>query len=87
MQGLTFDSLSNALLGTTNDQLFSVDPLTGIATPIGAAGQLASDGFERVQALAFDPNNSVAPIPAALPLFFSAIAGLGFLGRRRKKAA
>jgi len=30
---------------------------------------------------------SAVPIPAALPLFLSAIAALGFLGRRRKKMA
>ena len=27
------------------------------------------------------------PLPAALPLFLSALAGLGFFGRRRSKAA
>ncbi len=30
---------------------------------------------------------SVAPLPAALPLFLSALAGLALLGRRQRKKA
>jgi hypothetical protein len=38
-----------------------------------------------VQGLSFAQVNSVVPIPAALPLFASALAGLGVLQWRRKK--
>ena len=32
------------------------------------------------------PTISAVPLPAALPLFLSALAGLGFVGRRRRQA-
>jgi hypothetical protein len=32
-------------------------------------------------------NSAVAPLPASLPLFVSAIGGLGMLGWRRKRRA
>jgi hypothetical protein len=37
--------------------------------------------------LAFDFTPSTVPIPAALPLFVSALAGLGWFGHRRRKQA
>ena len=39
--------------------------------------------------LTFDVNKSVPEVPilAALPLFMSALAGLGFIARRRQKLA
>jgi hypothetical protein len=35
----------------------------------------------------FDFVGSTVPIPAALPLFASALVGLGWFGHRRRKAA
>ena len=43
----------------------------------------ASDRVLHVEAFA----TAVTPIPAALPLFISALGGLGYLGWRRRKAA
>lgn len=53
-------------------------------------------GFNRTNSWAFDVLNvnsavvvppSVIPIPAALPLFLTGLAGLGFIARRKKQAA
>jgi hypothetical protein len=55
-------------------------------------GQFYSHLFANITSLAFDnsgtgnlriDNISAVPIPAALPLFGSALAGLGFIARRR----
>lgn len=43
----------------------------------------SSNGSVHVEAF----NTTVTPIPAALPLFLSAIGGLGFVGWRRRKSA
>lgn len=50
--------------------------------PLGAAGSGAN-----ISSAGILTNVSPVPLPVTLPLFLSALAGLGFLSRRRKKAA
>jgi hypothetical protein len=47
----------------------------------------ASDAFQSFNGYVHVAQISATPIPAALPLFVSALGGLGFLGWRRRKAA
>ena len=43
--------------------------------------------YQYVTDISFDTPSLATPLPAALPLFASGLAGLGLLGWRRKKAA
>jgi hypothetical protein len=53
----------------------------------GASPEAAGEfRFGGTSGLNFDINFATTPIPAALPLFASALAGLGFVGWRRKRA-
>lgn len=59
-------------------------------TPTGGQLSLATPNAPRYNTNVFGPPSltvSTVPVPAALPLFLSALAGLGFFGRRRKRAA
>jgi hypothetical protein len=77
---------------------FAADPSDFVrGTNVLVAQMLASDySFEglRLEGLvdvrghvAFSPDPPSVPLPAALPLFATGLAGLGLLGWRRKKAA
>ncbi|MEQ9122195.1 MAG: DUF4394 domain-containing protein [Alphaproteobacteria bacterium] len=46
-----------------------------------------SRDFGTLDGFAVAPNTSAVPVPASLPLFLSAMVGLGLMGRRRKRAA
>ena len=58
--------------------LFTIDPLTAGSVLIGNTG-FAPEG------IAVAP--PAVPLPAALPLFATALAGMGLLGWRRKRKA
>jgi hypothetical protein len=70
--------------------------LTGASSYAVAAGDLLSIAFMKAPTSSFGSLSGVAaaftftattPIPAALPLFASALVGLGWFGRRGKKKA
>lgn len=46
-----------------------------------------SRDFGTLDGFAVSPNASAVPVPASLPLFLSAMVGLGLMGRRRRRAA
>jgi hypothetical protein len=72
LQGSTFSTLAS---------MFTVDKATGALTPIGLV-----DGADGVTgAFGLSIATTVIPVPAALPLLCSALAGLGFVGHRRRK--
>ena len=55
-----------------------VDPITGAQTTVSSGGSLVAP---------FDIVVAPTPPPAALPLYGTGLAVLGFLGWRRRKAA
>jgi len=68
-----------AILKTGSDRTLGIiDPTTGIASAIG----ILSDKFAGI---AFSRGISVVPLPAALPLFGTGLAVMGFIGWRRKR--
>ena len=48
--------------------------------------EIVGDGFV-IASIELEGDISAVPVPAALPLFVSALAGMGFLGWRRKRIA
>ncbi|QIE57611.1 VPLPA-CTERM sorting domain-containing protein [Pikeienuella piscinae] len=86
-----------SLQDANGDELFSTGTLltnitSGNAFLFGAgAGDYflvvdGSQGPNRNGAALYDLNISAVPVPAALPLLLTGIAGLGFMSRRRKAA-
>ncbi len=71
--GLIFNSVTFVIAVTAG---FSLDSISNIWFQYGT--DLAEPSF------AFDPDPPEVPLPAAFPLLVTALAGLGFLGRRRK---
>jgi len=69
---------SAIVFATANGNLYTIDTTTAVPSLIGSLG--VNPG-----GLAFVPT-SVVPLPAALPLFLSALAGLGLMGWRRRQA-
>ncbi|MHA1600392.1 MAG: VPLPA-CTERM sorting domain-containing protein [Alphaproteobacteria bacterium] len=78
-------TLSDAILNPFNGLFF------GIVSDMAILSIRLLEGSQVALFETFDMSNarivSAVPIPAALPLFLSAIAALGFMGRRRKKLA
>jgi hypothetical protein len=79
----------NALVGNTNLSLLHI----GLAASLGCAGtpsatcQVSNDGPDSFIAIAQPGSPAVVPLPPAIWLFGSGIAGLVVLGRRQKQAA
>ena len=68
----------------------SIGPITGssfIATGISFPTSAGALAFSSAGNATFTATVSAVPLPAALPLFATGLAGLGLLGWRRKKAA
>jgi hypothetical protein len=59
--------------------------LSGGALYVNWQGQIFNPGYQVV--VNFDNPATVVPVPAALPLFATGLAGLGWLARRRRKQA
>ncbi len=53
----------------------------------GSLTPTADNGEQHTQVLSNEADPQVVPIPAALPMLAAAVAGLGFAGWRRKRAA
>ncbi|MFQ5563065.1 MAG: hypothetical protein ACE5FO_05805 [Parvularculaceae bacterium] len=94
--GLSFDDIDHASLNTDNvgqliieTNLMAANTFTFAgALAWAAAGQLASwIRFEFVDTEFYVNAISTIPIPGALPLLLSGLAGLGFASRRRRKTA
>ncbi len=91
---VTFADLSTQLLATEIPNGFG-NPATffGIVSDMAILSIRLLEGTQGAPTAnfeTFDMTNvrvSAVPIPAALPLFLSALAALGFLGRRRKQMA
>lgn len=76
-------TFSGVVQGPNNGQTFN--HLFNNVTSISF--QNAGRGNVRIDDLNLSiPNSSVVPVPAALPLFLTGMAGLGLYGRRRRKA-
>ena len=77
--------------GGTGTGSFLVDTVPGLATAILGLTNLASFSFTPDANLSFvqfdnaQVSLATTPIPAALPLFASALVGLGVIGGRRKQ--
>jgi hypothetical protein len=96
-------SLANAVLASwtvstaDNTNRSDAGTFSGTGPYAVAAGQLLTLTFAKSLAQSFGSLNGVAvafdfvgstvPIPAALPLFMSALVGLGWFARRRREAA
>ncbi|HVT53620.1 MAG TPA: hypothetical protein VHE77_18705 [Dongiaceae bacterium] len=76
------DSLGNSLYDSFGDQAYSGDE----GTPLFSIGTYNFEDFSGGHATLTISAIAATPVPAALPLFASAIAGLGFVGWRRKRA-
>jgi hypothetical protein len=76
MNMVAFDSYSNTLYGSDGRGLFIIDTITGDAELV-----THFDNPIRIRSMAFAP--SVVPIPAAVWLFGSALAGLGWMRRKQ----
>ena len=67
--------------GVGSNGIFSIDISTGATIPLPSSINIAD-------ALAFSSvASTVIPLPAAFPLFATALAGMGLLGWRRKRKA
>ena len=75
---LAFDPAGLGFTLDLSGYLYGLNVMSGAFFPIG------STGVSDMAGLAFAPENTV-PVPAALPLFATGLAGLGWLARRRKK--
>lgn len=79
--------------GTLFSDIEQIRNSPGIDVSIELAWYTAAGGVEtyllgeRLRAHGEIQGVAVVPIPAALPLFLSALAGLGFMGWRRRRAA
>jgi len=89
---VTFADLTTQLVGTEISNLFE-GQFFGIVSDMAILSIELLEGTQGgplANFETFDMSNArvaAVPIPAALPLFLSAIAALGFLGRRRKQLA
>lgn len=86
--GLTISWLDGATLNTLV-QAAGIDTLSTVFSDMFQSQRLVFDWSDSVvgAGFGFDVETSEVPIPAALPLFFSALFGLGFASRRSKKSA
>ncbi len=75
-QSIASDLLGN-LYGVNNNLLFSIDSTTGATTDIGR-------GDYTIQSITFAPP-SVVPLPPSAILFGTALLGLGYMRRRKRK--
>jgi hypothetical protein len=99
--GLAFDDSIHNPLGLGNDGLVRIvtdtSDMTALFSVFIAMAAGADAFFQNVSTIEFFYNNqqfyvnaldvSEIPIPGALPLLLSGLAGLGFAGRRRKSKA
>ncbi len=99
--GLAFDDGGHSPLGVGNDGLVRIvtdtSDMTALFSVFIAMAAGADAFFQNVSTIEFFYNNkqfyvnamdvSEIPIPGALPLLLSGLAGLGFAGRRRKSKA
>ena len=87
MSDFSFDFNSMIGLDVGDNQFFSFDDtvfgLAGVANVIRATIQLTGSGA--IDNIQFDAPE--VPVPAALPLLLSGLAGLGFASRRRRAVA
>lgn len=87
---VTFADLSTQAIATEIPETF-MDEFFGIVSDMAIRSIRLDEGTQGGLFETFDMDNarivSAVPIPAALPLFLSAIAALGFLGRRKKRLA
>jgi hypothetical protein len=72
-----------SLNGPDAADLYIINTLTGAATLVGQVSLGAT--YPDIRGLGFVPD--ATPLPAALPLFATGLAGLGLLGWRRKRKA
>jgi hypothetical protein len=89
---LPFSMTFNFVGGGSTTGLFTLDLLPGLETFTFNYANLLSVTWTPSYWLQWDNVNvaagvSTVPIPAALPLFASALAGMGFVGWRRRKTA
>jgi hypothetical protein len=99
--GLAFDDGGHSPLGLGNDGLIRIvtdtSDMAALFSVFIAMAAGADAFFQNVSTIEFFYNNqqfyvnaldvSEIPIPGALPLLLSGLAGLGFAGRRRKSKA
>ena len=81
-------SFSTTSIGIGTTEFFPISPLPQGIEVLTFAAQIGPDphgGNDFVYGIGMGVGVSVVPIPAALPLFASALAGLGIIGWRRKK--
>jgi hypothetical protein len=83
--GIKWDGFTYAV-GTGTDDTFRYASIIW-----GGPGALIADGDNEINGVLgldsdFRPPVSEVPIPAALPLLLTALGGLGFMGKRRRRA-
>ena len=77
--GMAATASGATLYATQSDSLYTIDPITAVGTLVGDAGTGGPiNGLTSVAPI---------PLPAAFPLFATALAGMGLLGWRRKRKA
>jgi hypothetical protein len=85
--GDTSKNIAFAYLANTSGATISATPTDIVLFALDDSGSRADDDYDDYVGYIVATPVAPVPIPAALPLFVTAMVGLGLIGRRRMKAA
>jgi hypothetical protein len=85
LEASTTNSGNSPLTAVAFFGMISDSPIASIVYARIATGSFTPNQIEFIKSISFA--TATTPLPAALPLFISALGGIGFVGWRRKRAA